>query len=81
VRDGYGLALLSEDTPLEPQLTTRRISGVSWTCDTAFVYSANACHPALPFIAQTLANKPEQHSRKESLSVRPQLPLKFDQAV
>jgi DNA-binding transcriptional LysR family regulator len=79
VRDGYGIALVCEDTQIDSQLTTRRISGVTWTCDTAFVYSVNARHPALPFIAQTLLNRPEQHRRKGKSATRPQLPLKFDQ--
>ncbi len=79
VRDGYGIALVSEDIQVESQLTTRRITGVSWTCDTALVYSANARHPALPFIGQTLLRKPEQQHRQKNGSVRPQLALKFDQ--
>jgi len=78
VRDGYGIALVSEDTSIEHELTTRRISGVSWTSDIAFVYRINAQHPALPFIDQTLMNKPAHLRRKASRSERPQLPLKFD---
>jgi DNA-binding transcriptional LysR family regulator len=81
VRDGYGIALVSEDTQLETLLTTRRITGVSWTCDTAFVYSANARHPALPFVSQILMDNPEPLRRKEGRSVRPQLAFKFDQTA
>jgi DNA-binding transcriptional LysR family regulator len=78
VRDGYGIALVSEDSSIDSELTTRRISGVSWTSDTAIVCRTNALHPALPFIDQTLMNKPVNTRRKPSRSERPQLPLKFD---
>jgi DNA-binding transcriptional LysR family regulator len=79
VRDGYGIALISEDTSIGPQLVTRRIEGVSWTCDTALVYAANAVHPALPFVEQTLLTNPNQVPRKEGRSERSQLALGFDQ--
>ncbi|MBW8869803.1 MAG: hypothetical protein JF563_03370, partial [Acidobacteriales bacterium] len=50
VRDGYGIALVGEDTPPEPDVTTRHIAGVAWTSDTAFVRHASALHPSLQFI-------------------------------
>jgi DNA-binding transcriptional LysR family regulator len=54
VRDGFGIALVNEDMQLENDITTRRISGVQWTADTAFVYAADATHPALAHIARSV---------------------------
>jgi DNA-binding transcriptional LysR family regulator len=50
VRGGYGVALISQKTVLDPDLTTRPISGVHWTVDTAFVHHNAADHLALPFV-------------------------------
>jgi len=38
VRSGYGLALVREGSVRDPELTTRPISGLEWTVDTALVY-------------------------------------------
>ncbi len=78
VRDGYGIALVREDLLLESDITTRRISGVEWRTDTAFVHSINAKHPALPLVGRSLLNKPTIPKRKEVKNDRPQLPLWFD---
>jgi DNA-binding transcriptional LysR family regulator len=78
VRDGYGIALISEDQLLEPDLTTRRICGVEWTADTAFVYSIDGDHAALPFLSRLARKSPSGSPRTESKSIKPQLPLKFD---
>lgn len=75
VKDGYGLALVNEDIALEQGVTTRRISDVQWTADTAFVYASNADHLLLPYITHSLFNNPAKKSAK---SERPQLSLKFD---
>jgi len=75
VRDGYGLALVSDDMLLEQGVITRRISDVQWTADTAFVYAANAEHMLLPHITRTLFT---DSMRKPARSERPQLSLKFD---
>jgi hypothetical protein len=74
VREGYGIALVNEDSLLEPDLTTRRISGVEWTADTAFVRHIEGAHPALPFLDHLLTKRPG----KPVSFARPQLKLKFD---
>lgn len=38
VKEGHGLALIREGTPLEEGLTSRRLVGVDWTVDTAVIY-------------------------------------------
>jgi len=78
VRDGFGIALVSEDTLLEADVTTRRIAGISWTSDTAFVYRSSATHPALKFIERYLLGNEKQIVRKDIQSERPQLSLRFD---
>ncbi|ADW70203.1 LysR family transcriptional regulator [Granulicella tundricola] len=81
VRDGFGLALVSEDTLLESDITTRRIAGVSWTCDTAFVYQPAAVHPALSFVEKFIVGTGKRLLRKEVMSERPQLSLSFDRSA
>lgn len=78
VRDGFGLALVSEDTLLESDVTTRRIAGISWTSDTAFVYPTTAAHPALSFIEKFILGGVAKPPKKEVRSERPQLSLTFD---
>ena len=83
VKEGYGLALIDQTTPLEQGLTTRPIAGVNWTVDTAFVCSSRADHIALPFIERTLSQNWRAHHRKKpTRSVRPeQLELLANAAI
>jgi DNA-binding transcriptional LysR family regulator len=78
VREGYGIALVNEDLRLDADVTTRRIRGVEWTADTAFVRHTQADHAALPFIARLFSKRPRPPTHKQPKSERPQLPLKFD---
>jgi len=78
VRDGYGVALVNEDMLLEKDITTRRLAGVHWTADTAFVYAADAKHPALAHIARSVFKQQAIPPPTEAKRERPQLPLKFD---
>jgi DNA-binding transcriptional LysR family regulator len=52
VRAGYGVALTDQRTTLDADLTTRPISGIHWTADTAFVHHKRANHLALPFLTR-----------------------------
>lgn len=78
VRDGYGIALVNEDMPLETDLTIRHLYGVQWTADTAFVYSSDSAHPALPHIRRHFYTQNSSTVRKQPHSDRPQMSLKFD---
>jgi DNA-binding transcriptional LysR family regulator len=65
VNAGYGLALIDQLTALEPGLTMRPISDVTWSIDTAFVFSNPADHIALPFIERSLAQRWKESTRKK----------------
>ena len=78
VRDGFGIALISQDALLEPQLTTRHIDGISWTSDTAFVYQVAAPHPALSFIEKYVLRAVNAEKPRAVRSERPQQAFAFD---
>jgi DNA-binding transcriptional LysR family regulator len=78
VRDGYGIALVNEDMPLESEVTIRHLYGVQWTADTAFVYSSDSGHPALSHIQRHFYKRSAETVRKQPQADRPQLSLKFD---
>jgi DNA-binding transcriptional LysR family regulator len=66
VKEGYGLALIDQLSPLEPGLVTRPIAGVNWTADTAFVHAKRAGHVALPFIERYFQESgPLSRSRRQ----------------
>ena len=66
VKEGYGLALIDQLSPLEPGLVTRPIAGVNWTADTAFVHTKRAGHVALPFIERYFQESaPLSRSRRQ----------------
>jgi DNA-binding transcriptional LysR family regulator len=54
VRDGYGLTLIREGTPLDPSLITRPLIGVSWTVDTALVYHKQQHPKTIPVLVRHL---------------------------
>ncbi len=78
VRDGFGIALATEDSTLESDVTTRRIGGIEWTADTAFVHLRGAEHPALLFIDKYLLSEDSLPPRIPVKPNRPQLSLKFE---
>lgn len=65
VQSGSGLALIGQNIPLDPSLTTRPIANVNWTADTAFVHLVRAEHPALPVLIRHFRKmngiKPAKH--------------------
>ncbi len=64
VRSKYGLALIDQTTPLDPDLTTRPLAGLHWTADTAFVHHIEAKHLALPILARRLRTLRDEKPRK-----------------
>lgn len=78
VRDGFGVALVPEDSVLQSDVTTRRIGGVEWTVDTAFVHRRGAEHPALSFIDKYILAENSLSPRTSVNPERPQLSLKFE---
>lgn len=73
VKERYGLALIDELLPLEAGLITRRIAGLNWTVDTAFVHAKQAGHVALPFIERFFQKSKVQTRVHKHLS-KPDLP-------
>lgn len=65
VRNKYGLALIDQGTPLDPDLTTRPFAGLHWTADTAFVHHISAQHLALPILIRHLKKTSGRTPRKE----------------
>jgi DNA-binding transcriptional LysR family regulator len=52
VRDGFGVALVREGMLLDDQLTTRPISGVDWTIDTALIYHKQRYPKTVPVLVR-----------------------------
>lgn len=57
VKQGYGLALIREGVPLDPELTTRPIAGVDWTVDIAFVYKREGHPKTIPVLIRHLKSR------------------------
>jgi hypothetical protein len=52
VKDGYGFALVREGTILDDALTTRPITGVDWTVDSAVIYHQQRYPKSIPILVQ-----------------------------
>ncbi|MDE1162407.1 MAG: LysR substrate-binding domain-containing protein [Acidobacteriaceae bacterium] len=83
VKEGYGFALIREGTPLDDELTTRRLIGVDWTVDIAAIFNRQNHPKTVPVLVRKLRKK-IQHSAKPSgpkkppASVRPQAEVDRD---
>lgn len=54
VKEGHGLTLMREGTPLEEGLTTRPVAGVDWTVDTAVICHREHCPKTIPILIRKL---------------------------
>ena len=74
VKEGYGLALIDQLSPLESGLVTRPIARVHWTADTALVWSKTCSHIALPLIEKLIKQTGLVSKRKQPKTeqIRPQ---------
>jgi DNA-binding transcriptional LysR family regulator len=54
VKEGQGVALIREGTPLDEQLTTRSILGVDWTVSTAIAFHRQRHPKTIPILARKL---------------------------
>jgi DNA-binding transcriptional LysR family regulator len=54
VKEGHGLALIREGTPLEEGLLTRRLVGVDWTVDTSVIYHKQSHPKTIPVLVRML---------------------------
>lgn len=74
VKEGYGLALIDQLSPLESGLVTRPIARVHWTADTALVWSKTGSHIALPLIEKLIKQTGlvSKHKQPKPEHIRPQ---------
>ena len=74
VKEGYGLALIDQLSPLESGLVTRPIARVHWTADTALVWSKTGSHIALPLIEKLIKQTGlvSKHTQPKPEHIRPQ---------
>jgi len=57
VKDGYGMALVREGTALDEALTTRPITGVDWTVDSAVIYHQQRHPKSIPILVRQFKRK------------------------
>ncbi len=57
VKAGYGIALISEGSELDAELTTRPVAGVDWTVDTALVYNRQLHPKTIPVLVRLLRRR------------------------
>ncbi|HZY61087.1 MAG TPA: LysR family transcriptional regulator [Edaphobacter sp.] len=67
VKAGYGLALIDNETALDPALTTRPVAGVRWTADTAFAHRSGAEHLALPILIRHLRKQRNEKPKRRPI--------------
>jgi len=78
VKAGYGVALIDQSSLLDDGLTTRRIAGVSWTADTAFVQSCASSHPALRVVGRIVDKMRKGRSTSNTISLRKDIGIQLD---
>ncbi len=69
VLEGYGLSLIGDGTALSPGLTTRPITGVTWTVDTAFIYHLEHYPKTMPVLAHELKRQLSLPAKKPIVKV------------
>jgi DNA-binding transcriptional LysR family regulator len=68
VKEGYGFALIREGTVLEEGLTTRSVSGVDWTVDTAAIFRRNGHPRTVPIAVKMLKRGLKRENAKNCKS-------------
>ena len=78
VRAGYGVAIVDQASVVDSELTTRPISGVQWSFDSAFVHHNEEEHLALRVITKVLQRMANKRSRKRTIPAAKDIPLQLD---
>lgn len=87
VKEGHGLTLIREGSILDDELTTRPISGVDWTVDTAVIYRKLRYPKTVPilirkfgkqFLQNAKETKPHKVSALVNIPKRPPQPATGD---
>lgn len=66
VKEGHGLTLIREGTPLDEELTTRPIRGVNWTIETAVIYHKRRYPKTIPVLIRKLKRQLERMSKEKA---------------
>ena len=75
VKDGHGLALIREGSPLEEGLMTRRLVGVDWTLDAAVIYHKQRHPKIVPILVRKLKRSNQKEIPKRGISAVPRSPI------
>lgn len=67
VKEGHGLTLIREGTPLEEGLITRRLAGVDWTVDTAVIYHKQRHPKTVPILVRKLKRSLQNNVPKSNV--------------
>jgi DNA-binding transcriptional LysR family regulator len=71
VKEGHGFALIREGTALDDALTTRRVTGVNWTVDTAVIYHVHRHPKTIPILAKRLRRALLKNAKKTVFDALP----------
>jgi DNA-binding transcriptional LysR family regulator len=70
IKDGCGFALVREGTPLDEELTTRPVLGVSWTVDVGVIFNGERHPKTIPILIRklrkTFLRTPDSPAHKKS---------------
>jgi DNA-binding transcriptional LysR family regulator len=82
VKEGHGLALVREGTPLEHDLIARRLTDVDWTVDTAVIYCKQRHPKTVPILVRKLKRSIQKDSAvHRSLNVLAKQPVRSVTAI
>jgi DNA-binding transcriptional LysR family regulator len=63
VREGFGVALVREGMALDEQLTSRPLTGIDWTIDTALIYHKRRHPKTIPILVRQFKKQFGQQQR------------------
>lgn len=78
VKERYGFALVEQSCVVDTELSTRPITGVRWTADTALVHHDGATHPALDLVERILQKPRKIRTCKKTNLAHQEPPLQLD---
>jgi DNA-binding transcriptional LysR family regulator len=73
VKEGHGVTLIRDGTPLDEELTTRSIAGVDWTIDTAIAYHKRRHPKTIPILVRKLKKQMDRIPRDGASPAAPQV--------
>lgn len=73
VKEGHGLALIRDGTPLDEGLTTCPILGVDWTVDTAVIYHKQRHPKTVPVLVRKLKRNIQKDLNRDNVTAMVQI--------